>query len=162
MQKIDSEIRQNLLEIIENFSKTKSEFDFTQRKYIENRIKVFKTILKNPNTEYYFDENGELQLGRIIWDYCRYCMGDLKEMRDAQFPHNPKNAERFCSKSCTIRYSEMKKKVDDYEADFVIWGKDFLKIIFHHKCSNASRKSPHWPLSFELPVRSTRAKNFKG
>ena len=161
LQKIDSEIRHNLLEIIENFSKTKSEFDFTQRKYIENRIKVFKTILKNPNTEYYFDENGELQLGRIIWDYCRYCMKDLKEIRDAQYPYNPKKVERFCSKNCTIRYSEMKKKVEGYGADWVIWGKDFVKIIFHHKCSNSKRKSLHWPLSFELPVRNTRAKNFR-
>ena len=162
MQKKDPGIRQNLIEIIENFRKTKSKFSYSQRKYIENRIKVFKTILKNPNTEYYFDENGELQLGRIIWDECRYCMRDLKEIRDAQYPHNPKKAERFCSKNCTIRYSEMKKKVDNYEADLVIWGKDFVKIIFHHKCSNPSRKNPHWPLSFELPVRSTRAQNFNG
>ena len=161
MQKKDSEIRQNLIEIIENFRKTKSKFSYSQRKYIENRIKVFKTILKNPNTEYYFDENGELQLGRIIQDECRYCMIDLKEIRDAQYPYNPKKAERFCSKNCMIRYSEMKKKVEDYGADLVIWGKSFVRLIFEQKCDNTNRKKPHAAFTIDLPTRSTRAKNFR-
>ena len=151
----------NLTQLIENFRKTEKEFGFLQREYIEDRIKVFKTILKNPNTDFYFDENGEMRLGNIIWDNCRYCNRELDEIRNAQFPKNAKNAERFCSKSCIIQYSKMKKKVDDYEADLVIWGKDFVKIIFQQKCSNSKRKSPHWPFSFELPVRSTRAKNFR-
>jgi hypothetical protein len=56
----------------------------------------------------------------------------------------------------------MKKKVDAFGADLVIWGKDFVKIIFHHKCSNANIKKPHWPLSFELRIRSTRSRNFNG
>ena len=158
----DSKLGKNLSEIIGNYRKTKSKFDFSQRKYIEDRIKVFKTILKNPNTEYYFDENEEVQLGKIIWDNCRYCMEDLTDIRNAQYPYNPKNAERFCSKSCMIQYSKQKKKIDSYGADLVIWGKDFVKIIFHHKCFNSNKKKPHWPLSFNLSIRSTRAKNFKG
>jgi len=161
VQKIDSEIRQNLVDVIESFRKTKSEFNYSQRKYIENRIKVFKTFLKNPNGDFHFDENGEIQIGPIIWDNCRYCNAELTEIRNDQFPNNARKAERFCSKSCMVQYSKMKKKVDNSKADLVIWGKDFVKIIFHHKCSNPKRKSLHWPLSFELPIRNTRSENFR-
>jgi hypothetical protein len=163
MPEYSDDIRQGLSVIIQNYKENETQFDNLQRKYIEGRIKVFKTILKNPNTNYYFDENGEIQLGNIIWDNCRYCNRKLENIRNAEYPKlRGRNAERFCSKSCTTQFSKMKKKVDAFGADLVIWGKDFVKIIFHHKCSNANIKKPHWPLSFELRIRSTRSRNFNG
>ncbi len=161
MPKDSSNFRQELSKIIENYRKIKHELNGLQRKYIEERIKVFKTILKNPNTDYYFDENDEIQLGKIIWDNCRYCNEKLDEIRNGQYPKLTRNVERFCSKSCIIQYSKKKKEINNYGADNIIWGKDFVKLYFQQKCDNPNRKKPHEPFIIELPTRITRAKNFR-
>ena len=156
------ELRKNLLTVIEEFKKIKNELSPNQQEYVKNRINIAKEILKNPNAEFHYDENEEIQLGRIIWDECRYCMKDLKEIRDSPYRFNSKNAERFCSKSCMVQYSKQKKKKKDFGADLIMWGKDFVKIIFYHKCTNQNKKISHWPLEFSIPVRSTRERNFNG
>ena len=131
------------------------------RRYVEKRIKVFKAILKNPKTPFYFDENGDVQLGTILQDRCLYCNRDIHGMRDAIFPKHPKNAERYCSKSCIVQHSKMKAKIEKFGADRVIWGESFVRLIFDQKCDNIDREKPHAPFTIDLPTRKTRTQNFE-
>jgi len=155
-----SEISIGLSELIKNYKKTKSEFDFSQRKYIEDRIKVFKTILKNPKTPFYFDEKGNIQSGHILQDRCLYCNRDIHSMRNAIFPKKPKNAERYCSKSCMVQHSKMSAKIEKFGADRIIWGGTFVRLIFDQKCDNIDREKLHAPFTIDLPTRKNRTQNF--
>jgi len=60
-----------------------------------------------------------------------------------------------------VQHSKMKTRFEKLGADGIVWGKTFVRIIYHHKCNNSKRKKPHWPLQFDLPTRKTRADNFK-
>jgi len=154
--------REALSKIITDFTKIKDTLDLQQRHYIENRIKVFKTILKHPKTDVYSDENGDTQIGKILHDRCLYCQDDLRLIRGAIYPGNPKKAERYCSKSCMVQHSKMEAKIEKFEADRVTWGEAFVRLIFDQKCDNTNRKKPHAPFTIDLPTRKTRSKNFKG
>lgn len=157
-----SECNETLSKIKTSYEEKKNLLNPQLREYVENRIKVFKVILKNPKTPFYFDENVDVQLGHILQDRCLYCQKDLRGLREAIYPKNPKNAERFCSKSCMVQHSKMNAKIEKFAADRVTWGETFVRLIFDQKCNNINRKKPHAPFTIDLPTRKTRAKNFKG
>lgn len=154
--------KEALIKIITNFTQIKNTLDLQQRHYIENRIRVFKTILKHPKTDVYFSENGDIQIGKILHDRCLYCHKILGDMREAIYPKNPKNVERFCSKSCMVQHSKMNAKIEKFGADRVTWGETFVRLIFDQKCDNTNRKKLHAPFTIDLPTRKKRAQNFKG
>jgi len=56
----------------------------------------------------------------------------------------------------------MKTKIEKFSADRIIWGKSFVRLVFEQKCDNTNREKPHTPFTIDLPIRSTRTKNFKG
>ena len=60
-----------------------------------------------------------------------------------------------------VQHSKMKAKIEKFDAERIIWGESFVRLIFEQKCDNTNRKKPHAPFTIDLPIRSTRAKNFK-
>jgi len=151
-----------LSKLIKNYEKRKKTLDQRQRNFVEKRINVFKKILRNPKTSFYFDQNNEIQLGKIQHDLCLYCQKDLQKLRHSSYPKFSKNTERYCSKSCMIQHSKMKAIIEKYGADRIFWGKYFVRLVYDQKCDNYKRKKPHGPLTVDLPTRKTRTKNFKG
>ena len=91
---------------------------------------------------------------------CLYCNTDLDSIRNPDYPKLARNPKRYCSKSCMVLHSKMASKRSVKEVDLITWGETFVRVIYHHKCNNPNRKTPHWPLSFDLPTRNTRGKNF--
>lgn len=155
------ELRNSLTKLIQEYRRIKPNLTYNQKKIIENKIKIGKAFVKNPNTPSYINENNELVLGKILLDRCAYCNTDLREIRQPGYPGIPKEAERYCGKSCMVQHSKMKQLKKRYSANSITWGKNEVKLHYNFKCDNPKRKLPHY-YSVQLPTRKTRAKNYEG
>ena len=53
--------------------------------------------------------------------FCQLCGKDLNEIRNAQFPSQPREVVKFCSKSHMVEYAKRKVIRKKLSADIILW-----------------------------------------